>query len=191
MFLWFPISINLQWGCVTTPGSWKYESWGTSETSFWTCTACFHTLFVCTFLYSQILANTYRSIWLQILYGFIMLYIYIYTFAPPPSNTYVLTLRWFDKTKINPSSWIDIACYKLMNIRTSCIHNLYFLISIDISLTYLLLQAISLNFKILLISNILIIDKRLLQKKTCCYYNWCSKKSVLEHLPEISIGLHM
>lgn len=70
-----------------------------------------------------------------------------------------------DKTKISPSSWIDIASYKLMNIRTSCIHNIHFLISIDISLTCLLLQAVSLNFKILLISNILIIDKLLLQKK--------------------------
>ena len=148
--------------------SWKLEVWILRH--FWNEFLDMHGVFSYTFcVHFFVLTNprkylpqylTANIIWL-----YNAVYIYIYTFAPPPPTPMFWHCDDLDKTKINPSSWIDIACYKLMNIRTSCIHNLYFLISIDISLTYLLLQAISLNFKILLISNILIIDKRLLQKK--------------------------
>ena len=193
-FFWFPISINLQRGCVTTP-CWKLEVWILRH--FWNVFLDMHGVLSYTFSVRLfVLTNPRKYLPQYLTANIIWLYNAVYTFAPRPPTPMFWHCDDLDKIKINPSSWIDIACHKLMylmNIRTSCIRNLYFLISIDISLTCLLLQAVSLNFKILLISNILIIDKRLLQTKkhVVIIILILSKIVNLKHLPEISIGLHM
>lgn len=121
-FLWFPISINLQRCCVTTP-CWKLEVWYAVTRIFtdtmnpealvkrvngvFSYTFCVR---VCTHKASQILTAER----LQILYDIIWLYIgFIYICSPPPLTPIFWHCDERNKTKINSSSWMRLLAINL------------------------------------------------------------------------------